>query len=151
MPDTFITRAMTALESVEDTEAAAEAYLAYQSAKAQLRRYMAELDAQARIFLVPAMQRFGPLEIGDVNVWAGKETKIKPRLKGREMAERVVELYQGDVTALFEALQSDCFKQGQIKKDLGEEAWEELYRAEIGSRIEVRAIPKKLLENRGTS
>lgn len=148
MPVNLQLRALTALESIEDAEAAAEAYIAYDAAKAAARAQIKVLDQAALEGLGPWIREHGAMELLGKRITVGKKTDTKSKFKGKEMADKVMTLCQGDITKFMEALSSDAFKQGYIKKELGKDVWAELFFQVCSDRLGIKAVPVAVLEEK---
>lgn len=95
-----------------------------------MKKRLKEVSDQCNATLMEYVKKHGDLEVGVVRYYVGSERRVKCR--GNEATTKaIVEAMGGDISALAEALCSDPWKPGHVRKVLGDEKFEELFSTEV--------------------
>lgn len=133
-----------ALTTGEDAEAATEHFLRLQAIKSAVR----EAVADAEQMLVEWFEDHPgtALEVGDFKVFLGeKKSAPKPRNLIR-LLDAILTHTEGDLDRFAEFLSSSPVKYGEVKAQMGEDAYEEHFEQRVAPAVkEGKRLPKGLV------
>lgn len=135
---TVIEDRLLELETLPDKESALAALEALDIAK----RRIAELKDRVEQAVIKVIQTDGPIEVGERRYYvaANKTTKCTDKAA---TTQALLEVGGGDLSALVDALASDCFKPGHCRKFLGDR-FETLFETKETPDLKTGEVKKRL-------
>jgi hypothetical protein len=136
-----LNHALARLDESADVEAVIDLYQRTQVVKRKLREFDQELKAE----MVRWIDANGEIEIGTRRFYVGPKRTVKV-IDKEAAAESLLEALGGDLTEFVECLTSEPFKQGHVKKLVGPNRHNELFRTETVTELkEGKARPVREL------
>ena len=109
----------------------------------QMTKALKEAKAMFEAAIIPHLQA-GPITVGVTLLTLGKERKVKC-VDRMGVLEAIITACGGDMGTATEYFASEPFKQGSIKKLVGEDAWAKLFEVEYSEDVKYKQLDTRFI------